>query len=91
MYYSRFSESIEVGQILGWGHRLGNLVVIENDPATFLEDVADVVSRHSGGAHVTDEGHQPVLCKGKEKETHYKANTTSVLWFCNTELERDQT
>ncbi len=52
---------IEVAHIRGRGFRYCHFVVIEDDPASLLAYVADVVPTHGGCAHVTDERNQPIF------------------------------
>jgi len=48
---------VEIAETLGRLFRVGDLAVVEDDPATLLQDVADVVADHVRRAHVRDEGH----------------------------------
>ena len=43
--------------LFGRGHRLGNFVVIEDDPFLVFLNVTNIMTSHSGGTHVTNECH----------------------------------
>jgi len=48
--------------------RDGHFTVVEDEPPAVLLDVADVVAAHGGGAHVTDERQQLIVCDTGEGE-----------------------
>lgn len=69
---------VEVSEIFGWIFRQGDLVIIEDDPATFLEDMTDVMTTLGRCPHVTHKGSKAILCKTRENTMQVSRRNSSV-------------